>query len=193
MVTTAAFALTLVPVAAFAGNMDPAESSFTVDSSASAKEQLVVSVDLNAVADATADRSHTALKVVVTNEDGTALQTINGSDNVNISGFGGGIDGGSYTVADIANNGFNVDNADPITLTYSNVPAGNYEVAVSVDVDTTDNTEGFVPLSVPAGESASVYVYGDATAGASYLTTDKGTAITVDPDTTKDIRCLYLG
>ena len=187
MVTTAAFALTLVPVAAFAGNMDPAESSFTVDSSASAKEQLVVSVDLNAVADATADRSNTALKVVVTNEDGTALQTINGSDNVNISGFGSGIDGGSYTVADIANKGFNVDNADPITLTYSNVPAGNYEVAVSVDVDTADNTEGFVPLSVPAGESASVYVYGDATAGASYLTTDKGTAITVDPDTTKEI------
>lgn len=186
MVTTAAFALTLVPVAAFAGNTDPADSSFTVDSSASAKNQLVVSVDLNKDGGTNADdRTNTAVKVVVENEDGTAIEDISGT-SVSIDGFAGDMNSGMDSSIGSIADGFKVDTKDPITLTYSNVPAGNYTVSVSVDADITDGVN-YQSLSVPAGASDSVYVYGNAVAGASYLTTEDGTAITVDPDTTKDV------
>ena len=125
LVTMAAFALTLVPAAAFAaGPVDAGESSYTA--TASAVNELKVEATFNG-ADGTGVDGYTMAQVVVT--DVKTAKSLSANSAVTVKGEG--LTGN--TAANVATLEKGVaTGTDETTYTYANVPAGTYNVDVYV-------------------------------------------------------------
>ena len=129
-VTMGAFALTLIPAAAFAsGPVDAAESSYTVVSNTSAN-QLTVNLNLNG-SDGTAVNGYTMVQIIVKDADGN---TLGSEDEATVTGAG--LSGSTISNVDTLENttGVAPGVATP-SYTFANVPGGDYTVEVNVQND----------------------------------------------------------
>ncbi len=125
LVTMAAFALTLVPAAAFAaGPVDAGESSYTA--TASAVNELKVEATFNG-ADGTGVDGYTMAQVVVTDVKTAKSLSANSAVTVKGEGLTGNTPANVATLEKGVATG-----TDETTYTYANVPAGTYNVDVYV-------------------------------------------------------------
>ena len=183
LVTMAAFVLTLVPAAAFAGSGgDPVadKSTYKVEASTTDPGKLTVTVNLK---DANGTEAGTncntpSVQVFVTGtEDNTTVSTT-------------GVDGTVNTAA-LAEAGVKADStsSDEMTFTYSGLAAGKHDVTVKMDQDgTAGKDHDYVAIKVQADEQGSVYVSEAPSVGASKLLTSSDdndlnnkSEVTVDP------------
>lgn len=174
LVTMAAFALTLVPAAAFATPLDASASNYEVSTPDAG--QLQVEVNLYDTADAQ-NVDYAKVQIVVKNDEGVNAAKIS---NVTV-GATGTSQSATPAVSDLET-GVDAGGVNPI-YTYSNLPADTYTVEVKV----ASSADGaFTPISVE-GNQTEWYVYGSANAGASYLTIEAGDdvadTVTVNPGT----------
>lgn len=178
----AAFVLTLVPAAAFAGNATVADSSYTVTSDAAG--QLKVTLDLQQAdkAGAANDYTDAQIKVTVTNLDAKTV--------VDDVVTGGQLENAADSVSKLAN-GIAVVDADE-AYTFTNVPVGNHTVTVELKANASAD---FEPIAVKATSNSTVYVSNNASVGASKILTsstdeelNNKESVTVDPETTLDVK-----
>ena len=129
-VTMGAFALTLIPAAAFAsGPVDAAESSYTVVSNTSAN-QLTVNLNLNG-SDGTAVNGYTMVQIIVKDADGN---TLGSEDEATVTGAG--LSGSTIGNVDTLEGTTGVaPGVGTPSYTFANVPGGDYTVEVNVQND----------------------------------------------------------
>ena len=176
----AAFALTLVPAAAFAANgpVDADKSSYTVTAPANSYNQLEVKVDTQD-ADNTDSHGYTALKIIVKNAEGESL-----ADNSAVTVSGPSGNGTQYNndhqgVLDLASeNGVEPYAYDP-TYTFNGVPGGVYTVEVYAQ------SAADAPFQKIAAEDP-VTVYGVNDANRSEYGVIENGAVDPEVDTTVD-------
>ena len=151
LVTMAAFVLTLAPVAAFAAaNVDPTESSYTVDSTTT-PGTITVTMDLNE--DGGSDDINAAkVRIVLTDTQGNEVTNA----GIKATSTNGGLTGTTHTnVTTLAGSGASVT-ADSTgagaVYTFSDVPTGTYKLQVSVD---PANGTDFAPIYPTANTPSS--------------------------------------
>ncbi len=121
LVTLAAFALTLVPAAAFASDVDTGNSTFAVASESA--NTLKVTLDLKDSGSSTSD-DFTNLNVKVAVSGLSDATTVDKGTNVK----------------SLATDGYTPSTASD-AITFTNVPGGTHEVTVTIDPDTTQSDD----------------------------------------------------